>query len=95
MIDAGKFAPPVIQASGDAGFFRFSLDRVAAATELRRFADGIESGRILLQKVQSGVVASNDDYCLQALMVEFAEREVAEEVDPMAARKEAALGGIE
>jgi hypothetical protein len=81
MIDAGKFARPTKPVTGDPGFFRFSIDRQGAVAELRRIADALEDGRLLLQKVQSGTVAVCDDYCFQALMMEFAEREVVEALD--------------
>jgi hypothetical protein len=80
MIDAGKFAKPTPPKSGENGFFRFSIDKEGAACELRRLADAIEQNMIILQKVQSGVVADRADYCLQALMIEFAERETVEKI---------------
>jgi hypothetical protein len=95
MIDAGKFAKPTKPVTGDPGFFRFSIDREGAVAELRRIADAIEDGRFHLQKVQSGTVAVYDDFCFQALMIEFAEREVVEALDrakPVAGNKVALTG---
>jgi hypothetical protein len=81
MIDAGKFAKVTPPNSGENGFFRFSIDKEGAARELRRLADAIEQNRIVLQKVQSGGVADRADYHFQALMIEFAEREIIEKLE--------------
>jgi hypothetical protein len=81
MIDAGRFAKrtePNLTSGGDKCFFRFAISSDDAARELRRLADAVESGRILIQKVQVGQVASVDDFYLQAIMIEFAEREELE-----------------
>jgi hypothetical protein len=81
MIDAGKFAKPTPPKPGETGFFRFSIDKEGAACELRRLADAIEQNIIILQKVQIGVVADRADYCLSAIMIEFAERETVEQIE--------------
>jgi hypothetical protein len=81
MIDAGKFAKLTPPKLGEKGFFRFSIDREGAAFELRRVADAIEQNIVILQKVQSGVVADRTDYCLSALMIEFAQRETVEQIE--------------
>ncbi len=72
MIDVGQFAKPV-EPNGE---FRFAIgDKSEVAKTLREIADRVECGQILIQKVQGGQVASHDDYYLQALFIEFAERE--------------------
>ena len=81
MIDAGKFAKPTPPKPGEKGFFRFSIDREGAAFELRRLADAIEQNIVILQKAQSGGVANRTDYCLSALMIEFAQRETVEQIE--------------
>lgn len=56
------------------GFFPFGITGKDLAVELRRFADAIESGDILPQAIQTGSTAKLDDYTLQAIFIEFAER---------------------
>ncbi len=80
MIEIGKFAkrmehirPP--KAGEPANFLRFSLDPDNTSNELRRFADAIDHGQIILQKVQTGGVASLADWCAQAVLIEFVEIE--------------------
>lgn len=73
MIEAGKFAKPVRPLDGD-GSFVFGIEKAAAVTQLRRLADMVESGEVNLQKVQTGQVASYDDWCFEAVMIEFVTR---------------------
>ncbi len=74
MIDPGKFCKVVIQPGSSASkFFPFSISESGLAAELRRFADAIESGTVVPQKVQTGVVALPSEHAKQAIMIEFAE----------------------
>lgn len=84
MIDVGKFAKPLITTSSkiaEKSFFHFGTDEPAnLAIQLRMFADKVESSDILIQKVQAGQVASIDQYFMQAIFIEFAEKETVEKV---------------
>jgi hypothetical protein len=78
LIDARKFARPNISPakSQQTHYFRFGMnDAAGIAAELRRFADAIERGDYLMQKVHSGVIAEIADYSMQAIMFEFVEKE--------------------
>lgn len=80
MIDVGRFAKPnpAFLKEGRQQFLRFALDGKGAATELRRFADALESGLVYMIKVQSGYVADGCDFPAQALMIEFVQIELVE-----------------
>jgi hypothetical protein len=72
MIDPRKFGkPPDIH--GKNHFFPFGLDKDNIAVELRRLADGIESGLVIPQRIQCGSVSDIGEYVMQAIMIEFAE----------------------
>jgi hypothetical protein len=88
MIDAGKFAHRKIGADR-LHRYQFSVDKAAAAAELRRMADDIDNGEVLVQRVQSGQVADHADYCMHAIMIEFAVRAALSE--PVELRGEHAL----
>lgn len=79
MIDPGKFAhAKIVEKWGDDGHracFRFGGYREGIVAELRRFAAAIESGDIVVQKIQTGAVVSAEDYVNQAIMVEYVEIE--------------------
>ena len=73
MIDASKFAKPIIGKYHDTKFFRFGVgENAAMAQEIRRFADLVESGSVIMQKVESGAAANIDDYAMYGLYFEFA-----------------------
>lgn len=78
MIDAGMFAKPHIREVDKTGF-KFGLDvsKEEAADAIRKFADAVERGDVLLQKVQSGVVADVSDFTMKAIMFTYAEQEKA------------------
>lgn len=78
MIDIGKFSKPHISGKG---VIRFGITKEETAAQLREFADRVEKGEILIQKVQTGQVAGLDDYLMQALFIEFAEQEKVEGED--------------
>lgn len=78
MIDASKFAKPVgdPQKFKDGKFRSFSFagkSNKEVADEVRKFADGIEEGFVLIQKIQSGAVISADEYLTLGLYFEFHE----------------------
>lgn len=74
MIDPGKFARRDIVSNDRTWFIPFGIGHEELATELRRFADAIEKGTVLPQRIQTGVVATVEDYQMLAIMVEFAEK---------------------
>lgn len=69
MIDAGNFAKPLNGTNLKFG----THAKEELANELRRIATLVESDQLIIMKVQSGQIASQDDYYTQALMIEFAE----------------------
>ena len=74
LIDPGKFCKVVIQpGSSVSKFFPFSISESGLAAELRRFADAIDVGTVVPQRIQTGVVAQPSEYAKQAIMIEFAE----------------------
>ncbi len=74
MIDIGKFAKPSVNRLGDGTILRFGLVTAKnAAALLQHLCDELKAGRILLQKVQGGQIASNDDWFMQAIYLEFAQ----------------------
>ncbi len=76
MIDATNFARPHISGRF---VFRFSVNSPEAlAGQLRDFADKVEKGEVLVQKVQTGQTAKLDEYNMQGLFIEFATREEIE-----------------
>jgi hypothetical protein len=77
MIDASKFAKPMINPTGsDQLRFGVGVDECAAA--LRAMADAIERKEILVQNVQTGTVATPHDYTMHGVFIEFAEVEKVE-----------------
>jgi hypothetical protein len=74
MVDPGKFARQTIGTRDQTWFIPFGLSCEGLAAELRRFADAIEDGTVLPQKIQTGTVATTEDYQMQAIMIEFAEK---------------------
>jgi hypothetical protein len=71
-MDARNFAHTL---GGEMGhFFPFGVDKDNAAAELRKFADAIESGKIVLQKIQSGSIADPGQYATQSVVIEFVEK---------------------
>lgn len=76
MIDAGKFAKPLIDQADTAGkTFSFGMTTPAAmALVLHEFANAVGNGDVVLQEVQTGSIAVPDDYHLSALFISFAVR---------------------
>lgn len=78
MFDVKKFAKPI--PCGPHKIIRFDCNtKEETAQQFRLFADAVERGNILIQKVQSAQVAGVDDYYMEALFIEYAQVEEGEE----------------
>lgn len=76
MIDVGRFAKPLPFKNG---VLRLGIEGPAAvAAELRAFADRVESGEIVILKVQSATVVEHDRWMEKAIMIEFDELELSQ-----------------
>lgn len=75
MIDAGDFGHPKL-GTDEKSFYRFGITtNEEAAKAIRRFADQVEQGKVIIQKVQSGTIANVTDYTQRAIMIEYVLRE--------------------
>lgn len=54
--------------------YRFGLDSADAAASLRKLADEIESGNVLLQGARVFGIAKLDDFAITTLRLSFAEK---------------------
>lgn len=78
MIDIGRFAQRhcEIIKDGEKKSLRFGGGaREELAAELRRFADMVENGDVLIEKIQAGQIVSPEEWYAQALFIEFVEYE--------------------
>ena len=70
MIDVRRYQRPTL-GSNDISYPFGSPTKEGMATEIRRFADDVESGKILVQKIQCAEVLDISDYTMSCLFVEL------------------------
>lgn len=84
LLDLSRFAKAI--PFGDGRIIKFGLndDLPTMAAELRRFADRVESGEVLLEKVQCLQTATGDEWCRYAVLIECChlEKDAAEPAEP-------------
>jgi hypothetical protein len=77
MIDATKFAKPILGTDGVDHGYRFGVGTDECAAALRKMAEAVERREIIVHKVQSGAISSTDDYSVRGLYIEFVQKEKA------------------
>lgn len=61
----------------NSGGYTFGLDRISMANHLRTLADRIESGDVIMQRIQTTEEAQRADYTVTALILVYHDRNVA------------------
>ena len=59
-----------------AGKFGFGLDEAKTAQELRKLADDIENGKVVLHSVSTSIHVAQDDFTVRELVIEVLEENV-------------------
>jgi hypothetical protein len=70
MIDASRFRRPQIDERPP--LFPFAIgNETNVAAVLREFADAVERGDFIVERVQTGQVAQPDEYVRSAMLIEY------------------------
>jgi len=83
-ITAYDFAKPILGASDPALAVRLGVSPERAAAQLRRIADALEKGDLLLRNVEVATTAQQEDFTETRLVLKYVERDEPLEWPPQA-----------